>query len=126
MSDVSPSRSSLLSLLNHEDRHAVIIVIGRANDEGHTSTVYCLNVVGDLKNENYHVLGKPFRLHDQHGRYIWCNHYLRQEGLNEGSIISYKFYKPDDIRYYGNAEQRMVSTALGMLMFRIDRGIILI
>ena len=111
MSDVPPSTSSMLSLFTHEDGHGVIIAIAKANDKGHTSTVYCMDVAVDFQNEEYRVFGKPFRLHNKDGRYIWCNHYLRNERLKVESIVSYtnKNTRFKDIRYCKNTKLQMVS-----------------
>lgn len=71
-----------------DDGRAVVIALTQGNNEGHTSLVYCLEVVGDFGSEQ--ALGKPFRLHNRQGRYIWDNHQLREEGFKRGTLISFK------------------------------------
>lgn len=97
------------SLFSHEDDKAVIIAIGKANNEGHTSTVYCLEVIGDFRSGDCHVLGKPFRLHNEFDRYIWCNQKLRDDRLKVGSIVLYRESEKNGFSYHRNTGEHMVS-----------------
>ena len=103
MSDVCPSSQNFFS----REENAVIIAIAKANHEGHSSTVYCLEVIGDFRNGDCHVFGEPFRLHNQLGRYIWCNQQLRNDRLKVGSIVVYSGSVNN--RYSRNTEEQMVS-----------------
>ena len=109
MSMVSSSPSSTFYSSGNE--RAVIIAIGKANDKGHTSVVYCLEVIGDLhRGESLQVIGKPFRLHDDQGLYIWCNHKLRKKNLRMGSVISFKHgRRRPEMRFCNNTTVKMVS-----------------
>lgn len=109
MSMVSPSPSSTFYSSGNE--LAVITAIGKANDKGHTSVVYCLEVIGDLqREESLQVIGKPFRLHDDYGLYIWCNHKLRKNNLRVGSVIGFKHGKRrPEMRFCNNTTVKMVS-----------------
>ena len=93
---------------------AVLIAIGKANDKGHTSVVYGLEVhaTGDLQTEeSLQVIGKPFRLHDDIGHYIWCNHKLREKNLRVGSVIQFISHnrRRPEMRFSRNTTVKMVS-----------------
>lgn len=109
MSMVSSSPSS--TFYSSGDELAVIISIGKANDKGHTSVVYCLEVIGDLqREESLQVIGEPFRLHDDYGLYIWCNHKLRKNNLRVGSVIGLKHGKRrPEMWFCNNTTVRVVS-----------------
>lgn len=98
-----------VSLFSREDDKAVIIGIGKANDKGHTSTVYCLDVIGDFRYGDCQVFGKPFRLYNKVDRYIWCNQKLRDDRLKVGSIVVYKESENDRCSYHRNTGEHMVS-----------------
>ena len=64
------------------EQEAVVISLARANDQGHTTLVFCLAESG------------PFRLRNQNNRYIWPNQELRENGIDVGSIVTYqRFYQ---------------------------------
>ena len=86
MSLVKPSSSSSLN-----EGNAVIIAHAKANDKGHTSIVYCLEVDGDFQNGEGCVVGSPLRLLNRCGRrmvqrrvekrtylYSWINKFLSE------------------------------------------------
>ena len=116
--DGSSLRSSFSTFPPNEEL-AVIISLGKANDKGHTSVVYCLEVVGDLQNREFRILGKPFRLYNQHGRYIWCNQQLREERLTVGSIISYMLTSKSS-KYCGNTAVEMVGFSKVFLIYFVS------
>lgn len=105
MSDVFHSSPNLFS---QEDGKAVIIAIAKASHEGHSSSVYCLEVIGSFRNGDCQVFGKPFRLHNEVGRYIWCNRKLRNDRLKVGSIVMYRGSVNN--RYHRNTGEHMVSS----------------
>lgn len=90
-------------------RWAVVIVLSKAHDHGHTSCVYCLKLRRDKEGNHCHVTGNPFRLSlrvsDQSGRYICKNIDLRKEGIEEGSII----VVDQDKMFVNNTKEKMVS-----------------
>ena len=95
-------------------RYAVVIAFGKAHDNGHSSTVNCLKIA--LKEaEGIRVCGRPFRLVNKSGFYIWRNDEIREKKINEGSIVEigtvseYKYWK----KFLSNSGHRMVS----LLMF---------
>lgn len=87
-------------------KSAVVIALGKAHDDGHSSTVYCLNI-SDFEDEEARprVEGNPYRLHDQNGWYIWPNKNLRAENIHDGSII---VIEKELDRYRGNTGKKMV------------------
>ena len=88
--------------LNPGERKAVVISLARANDQGHTTAVFCLDENG-ARN--------PFRLRNRDGRYIWSNQEARENGIGVGSIISYqRLYQ--GCLYSGNTGNKVVSLAL--------------
>lgn len=97
-----------VSLFSREDDKAVIIAVAKASDKGHTSTVYCLDVIGDFRYGDCQVFGKPFRLHNV-DRYIWCNQKLRDDRLKVGSIVLYRESEKNGFSYHRNTGEHMVS-----------------
>lgn len=63
---------------------AVVIGLSQAHHAGDTSLVYCLEVL-----ENREVSGFPFRLLNEHERYIWKNEQIRGERIIQGSVITF-------------------------------------
>ena len=97
---VGAGKSSLN--LNPDERKAVVISLARANDQGHTTAVFCLDENG-ARN--------PFRLRNRDGWYIWSNQEVRGNGIGVGSIISYQTLYQGCL-YSGNTGNKVVSLAL--------------
>ena len=85
--------------LNPSEQEAVIISLARANDQGHTTVVFCLAESG------------PFRLRNQNNRYIWSNQELRENGINVGSVVTYQRCYQGCL-YTANTGKKEVSLAL--------------
>lgn len=66
---------------NFEPGKAVVISLARADDQRHTTVVFCLDENGARD---------PFRLRNQDDRLFWANQELRENGIGVGSIISYE------------------------------------
>ena len=81
------------------EQEAVVISRARANDRGDCTVVFCLNKNG---------AGNPFRLRNQCDRYIWSNEELRNNGIKDGSIITYQSCNAVCL-YSGNTGDRVVS-----------------
>ena len=78
------SQGAGTSNLRADKRKVVVICLAKANDQGHTSLVFCLSKSGKTG---------PFRLRNRNGRYIWRNQDLRENRIEVGSVITYKrFY----------------------------------
>jgi len=87
-----------------DERKAVVICLARANDQGHTSLIFCLSKSGKTG---------PFQLRTRNvrnGRYIWRNQDLRENRIKVGSVITYKrFYHC--CLFTGNTGKKVVSLA---------------
>ena len=81
-------------------QEALVISLARANDEGHTTVVFCLAESG------------PFRLRNQNNRYIWPNQELRENGIDVGSIIAYERVNQGCLLHTANTGKKLVSVAL--------------
>ncbi|KAJ7393290.1 hypothetical protein OS493_006259 [Desmophyllum pertusum] len=74
--------------------NAVVIALAQfqGNNEGNSTVVYCLEVVGNLENEKeFHVIRQPFPLYNQVGNVVvWSNNQLRNEVVARGTVISFQ------------------------------------
>ncbi len=86
---------------NHDGKKGVIISFARVHHQRHTSLVYCC---GSKEEESARVLGDPFRHHNRDGRYVWTNEELRDNNIEDGSIILYKSQC-----FLRNSEKKLVS-----------------
>ncbi|KAL9971086.1 hypothetical protein ACROYT_G023572 [Oculina patagonica] len=112
-----------------DEKKGIVISKARAHDQGQTSLVYGLKIVLDSQDEeNARVLGNPFRLEDEDGRYIWYNKELRDDEneIEVGSIISYRLHKPfQERRYVGNTKKKLeTNKILSLLNFRECGGMV--
>lgn len=99
------SNSKMLVTAPSCTRNAVVFGLGKAHNRGGTSTVYCLELVQDHANKGkVHVQGRPFRLYDNKWLYIWDNDFIRDQDIQEGSIVSFQ-----GLRFVGNTGETMVS-----------------
>ena len=99
------SNSKMLVTAPSCTRKAVVFGLGKADNRGGTSTVYCLELVQDHANKGkVHVQGRPFRLYDNNWWYIWDNDFIRYQDIQEGSIVSFQ-----GSRFVGNTGETMVS-----------------
>lgn len=98
------SNSKMLVTSPSYTRNAVLIGLGKAHNRGGTSTVYCLEL------GKVHVQGRPFRLERlvdidrNRGLYIWDNDFIRDQDIQEGSILSFQ-----GSCFVGNTGETMVS-----------------
>ncbi|XP_068691408.1 caspase-6-like [Montipora foliosa] len=67
-------------------RSAVVIAFGKAHVSGCMSTVNCMKIAL-TEAEGIRVFGRPFRLVNSSGVYIWRNDEIRKNKINEGSIV---------------------------------------
>ena len=88
---------------NPDEQEAVVISLARANDQGHTTAVFCLAESG------------PFRLRNQNNRYIWSNHELRENDIDVRSIITYQRFDQCCL-YSANTRKKVVSLALQFVL----------
>ncbi|KAJ7393240.1 hypothetical protein OS493_006209 [Desmophyllum pertusum] len=82
-----------MSLACSPVRNAVVIALAQfqGNNEGNSTVVYCLEVVGNLENEKeFHVIRQPFPLYNQVGNVVWSNNQLRNEVVARGTVISFQ------------------------------------
>ena len=106
---LGPGSSQSLPKLNAHERHAVVLDISKAHDQGFSALVSCLEIVWDFQNvESACVIGRPFQLYNKDGKYIWLNQDLRNKAIGVGSIISCR--KPTEKGFYlGNTKRKLVS-----------------
>ena len=88
---------------------AVVIALAQGNNEGNSTLVYCMEVLGENEEETRvtSVVGQPFRLSNDAGFYIWKNEQLREEGFTKGTLIY--FQKSRSYIYCGNVRRMLVS-----------------
>lgn len=106
---IGPGSFQSLPKMNARERHAVVLDISRAHDQGFSALVSCLEIVWDFQNvESACVIGRPFQLYNKEGKYIWLNQELRNKAIRVGSIISCR--KPTENWFYsGNTQKELVS-----------------
>lgn len=92
------SQGAGTSNLRADKRKVVVISLAKANDQGHTSLVFCLSKSGKTG---------PFRLRNRSGRYIWRNQELRENRIKVGSVIT-----QHGCFFTGNTGKKVVSLAL--------------
>ncbi|KAL9971085.1 hypothetical protein ACROYT_G023571 [Oculina patagonica] len=119
------SQESSSRELYPDEKKGVVISKARGGDD--TSLVYGLKIVLDFQDEeNARVLGNPFRLEDEDGRYIWYNRDSRGDDIEVGSIISYRLHKPfQKRRYVGNTKKKLdTNKILSLLNFKECGGMV--
>ena len=109
---LGPESFQSLPKLNALERHAVVLDISKAHDQGFSALVSCLEVDWDFQNvESACVIGRPFQLYNREGKYIWLNQELRNKAIGVGSIITCR--KPTEKWFYlSNTEKKLVSLTI--------------
>ena len=100
--------SKVLSSFDEKSLYAIVIGIAKAHDQGHTSTVRCLNICdscSDRNEERIRIYGTPFPLYNEDRLFIWQNRNLRDNGIEVGSIVEID----DRDSYVKNTGKKMVS-----------------
>lgn len=100
---------------------AVIISLGKAHDQGHTSTVNCLRCTYLAEVDKFRPYGVPFRLHADGNWFIIRNKFLREKQLKEGTVIKIS----NKCCFSANTGiQLEVSEIIRHLKFNDDEGVV--